>query len=399
MRSNNEAIVAPAIPHGEALMRTGRMIIALAAMAAATLPADVRSAAPQYVGVRLGTLGGTSASSSAINAHGDVVGSSRTTGDVAVHGFLHVGGSMVDIGVVGGDSCSIANDVNDQGQVVGVSDFACEANNRPSLFVNGTHSYLFGLFVFGQAAAINNAGQIVGWSGSTSGPIAFLLSGGATTDLGTLGGRDSFAYAINDRAEIVGDSATAFPTLAVPFPPTHAFLYASGAMTDLGTLGGTYSAARSINNRGEIAGHAATADAQMHAFVHANGVMKDLGTLGGATSLAFGINDAGWVVGRSLAPGDVEWRAFLHADGAMHDINALLQNDLGGDKIDIAYAINDRGQIAATSCDPRSGRCVAYRLDPVPVAARAQEIPALSPSMLLALSIAIGATLLAARSA
>ncbi|HEX4936388.1 MAG TPA: hypothetical protein VFV33_24570 [Gemmatimonadaceae bacterium] len=381
-------------------MRTGRMIIALAAMAAATLPADARSAAPQYVGVRLGTLGGTSASSSAINAQGDVVGSARTPGDVAVHGFLHVGGSMVDIGVVGGDSCSIANDVNDQGQVVGASDYACEANNRPSLFVNGTHSYLFGLFDFGQATSINNAGQIVGWSGSTSGPHAFLLSGGATTDLGTLGGRDSFAYAINDRAEIVGDAATAFPTLAVPFPPTRAFLYSAGTMRDLGTLGGTHSFARSINNRGEIAGYSTTtADAQTHAFVHANGVMKDLGTLGGGASLAFGINDAGWVVGRSLATGDVEWRAFLHADGAMHDINALLQNDLGGDTIDHAHAINGRGQIAATACDQRSGRCTAYRLDPVPVASAAEEIPALSWSMLLALSIAIGATLLAARSA
>ena len=48
-------------------------------------------------------------------------------------------------------------------------------------------------------------------------------------DLGTLGGTDGFAEAVNERGQVVGGSEG------------HAFLWEAGTMTDLGTLGGTYS--------------------------------------------------------------------------------------------------------------------------------------------------------------
>ena len=71
------------------------------------------------------------------------------------------------------------------------------------------------------------------------------------TDLGTLGGTTSYATAINDRGQVVGNS----PTIA---GVTHAFLYGDGAMTDLGTLGGTTSYATAINDRGQVVGSAET---------------------------------------------------------------------------------------------------------------------------------------------
>src|SRR5262245_47152693 len=57
-----------------------------------------------------------------------------------------------------------------------------------------------------EASAINNAGQVVGWSTNASGATrGFLYAGGATTDLGTLpGGTDSFATGINDLGQVVG---------------------------------------------------------------------------------------------------------------------------------------------------------------------------------------------------
>jgi len=53
-------------------------------------------------------------------------------------------------------------------------------------------------------------------------------------DLGTLGGRQSFAAAINNRGQIVGSSDT-------PTNQTHGFLWEDGAMIDLGALGGNFS--------------------------------------------------------------------------------------------------------------------------------------------------------------
>ncbi len=47
-------------------------------------------------------------------------------------------------------------------------------------------------------------------------------------------------------------------------------------MHDLGTLGGSYSFAFNINDRSEIVGESDTADGDTHAFVVRGGVMIDL---------------------------------------------------------------------------------------------------------------------------
>ena len=86
-------------------------------------------------------------------------------------------------------------------------------------------------------------------------------------DLGVLPGR-SFAYAggINDAGQVVGYSGST-GTL-----DSHAFLYSNGTMKDLGTLGGTYSMARAINSSGQIVGSSGTpGNAGEHAFSTATG--------------------------------------------------------------------------------------------------------------------------------
>src|SRR5260370_1605775 len=72
------------------------------------------------------------------------------------------------------------------------------------------------------------------------------------------------------------------------------------SITDLGTLGGTISNAYAISNRGQIAGASEIdCNCASHPFLWSHGVLHDLGTLGvGTSNWAYGINDLGQVVGR-----------------------------------------------------------------------------------------------------
>ena len=63
-------------------------------------------------------------------------------------------------------------------------------------------------------------------------------------------------------------------------------------VTDLGTLGGTESLAYAINDSGQIVGHFKPAEGPDHAFVYEAGVMQDLGTLEGGRTIAYDINNA-----------------------------------------------------------------------------------------------------------
>src|SRR5207237_9882273 len=112
---------------------------------------------------------------------------------------------------------------------------------------NGTMSDLGSLGgEFGEALAINNAGQIVGRSTDASGATrAFLWEDGTMTDLGTLpGDSGSTAYNINAAGEIVGSSFNGAGA-------SHAGLWKNGAITALGRLGGVFSTPQGLNDAGQ----------------------------------------------------------------------------------------------------------------------------------------------------
>lgn len=69
------------------------------------------------------------------------------------------------------------------------------------------------------ADGINNSGQIVGVATTSNGDLnAFLYSGGSMQDLGTLtGGTYSVATAISDNGQIVGYAKTAAETSTPSF--------------------------------------------------------------------------------------------------------------------------------------------------------------------------------------
>jgi probable HAF family extracellular repeat protein len=103
------------------------------------------------------------------------------------------------------------------------------------------------------ALAINNKGEIVGWSGVPLKATRAFCGGTARCKTwGTLqGGSRSGATAINDAGQVAGWSGND------EYTHSRAFLWQKGRMRDLGTLPGrTFSTATSINRRGEVVGAA-----------------------------------------------------------------------------------------------------------------------------------------------
>ena len=145
----------------------------------------------------------------------------------------------------------------------------------------------------GRDVSINASGQVAGTVDVGSEDHAFLWSGRTTQDLGTLGGGQSFAFAINDSGQVTGG---AYTTGNAEF---HAVLWDGTTIQDLGTLGGGQSFAFAINASGQVTGSFITPDDIRHAFLWDGGKMVDLGALLGdfVGSHGVAINASGQVIG------------------------------------------------------------------------------------------------------
>ena len=189
----------------------------------------------------------------------------------------------------------------------------CESSVNPLLKDLGT---LLAIDESSSATAVNNAGQVVGWSyGQTNGYSAFLITP-TDTDLDSTVDQ----WSVDANADGAND-----------------------LMTDLGTLSGTNSWARDINNNAQIVGESDTSDWYTHAFMWQNGTMIDLGTLGGDDSSAAAINDSGQIVGYSINA-DGERRAFviIPADTDSDGTGDQWYVDDDGDGVnDLMYDLND----------------------------------------------------------
>jgi probable HAF family extracellular repeat protein len=239
---------------------------------------------------------------------------------------------------------------------------------------------------------------------STLDPAAGKARRFFVTDLGTLGGTESFAYAINDLGQITGHSRTAGDA------STHAFLYRNGTMVDLypldsgeirtgapmrinnsgqiasgvvvdgiyypavwdvttqklsllGSLGGVTpdgfsGVASAISNVGDVVGYAYLDASNRHAFLYFNGKLTDIGSLGGY-SAALDVNDSGTIVGfSSTASSEGRAHAFVYANGVMVDIDPS-----GNLSESYAMGVNSKGEVVGQFLAPDQGstRAFVYR--------------------------------------
>jgi probable HAF family extracellular repeat protein len=305
------------------------------------------SSIASYVAVDLGRLPGQPGGGIAndVNDSRQVVGTTAY-GDGLSRAFLWQSGGMANLGTLGG-AWSAASAINNAGQVVGTS-ARRDGKLRAFRWTNGT---MVGLGTLGgsrsEATDINNKSHVVGWSYLTGDPRldpeldpithAFLFRNGTMIDLGTLGGANSRAYAINDSGYVVGQSETRSGA-------THAFLWRNGVMTDLGGTDPSsyFSWAMAISPNRKVVG-IGIAGSAVHSFLWSKRELTDLGTFGGTAALARAINAAGRIAGGVDLSGSLR-QAFTYKDG----VTTLLPI-LAGGRTNEAFAINKNGDIVGWS--------------------------------------------------
>ena len=251
--------------------------------------------------------------------------------------------SVTPLPMLPGSTSSSASAINDSGQVVGYSygtsssgvayDAACAWTQSSGAWTVAALPNPFGSYN-SVANAINASGEVVGYCNNGSVNVPFVWtpngSGGWTaTALSLLqAGEGGQARAVNASGDVVGqahyETSTGTTVLyACLWTPNTS---GGWTLTNLGTLSGPNGfyaeAADGINASGQVVGYGVDSSGEV-GFLYSNGSMTDLGNYS-----ATAINDSGVVVGSNPSG------AFVYSNGEM--------TSLGGNG---ANGINISGQV------------------------------------------------------
>ncbi len=292
----------------------------------------------------------------AVNNNGEVIGMSyddsitvsngtaSITGDTPVglgDGFFFLGSTTTVLPAVGtnakGKSASMPIGINDSGEIVGQS--TSSSNPVGFTYIGGVLTNL-STTAFGPSIPIgvNNSGVLVATgqsisSGNISGASPILFNGSAVTLGNFAGGSDPTPRAINAAGIAVGSDETSTSEVY------HAAMWnSSGAITDLGTLPGvTKSAALAINSAGNVVGWSGNTPADNAPLA--------FNTTAANGSFLLGLNYAGISIG--------ELSEYISGDAFLYSASTQKMTDLGtlGGAFSMAQAINDSDDIVGTSID------------------------------------------------
>jgi len=292
------------------------------------------------------------------------------------------------LGTLGGKNSSINwNGINDPGEAVGMSETSVLDPNGEDLCGFGTHAtclpFLWQNGVMhalptlggnnGQASAINNRGQVVGYA--ENGMVDSTCGPGVTNNrvdqpvlwekdegkekaqpLFTIGNDpDGVAFGINNQGQAVGFSGTC---IAVNF----AVLWENGSAIPLPDLGTPGAIAYAINDHNQIVGQAVNSEGTALAAIWENNTVRSLGVLlpGDAAAFATSINNRGQVVGSSFDSSSNWSHGLIWEKGRMFDLNQLFPASSNLYVIS-ASNINESGQIAGMAVEmagPHAGTIV-----------------------------------------
>jgi len=241
-----------------------------------------------------------------INNAGIIVGKAHTD-DNSVHATYWNASGAHDIGTLTGAGISFAEDVNENGVIVGSSTAA-----------HGQHAFTWtaggGMVDNGSTLPTSNLG-FAGWN--------------AVNNAGQLAGT---AYVLLSPYKAskgqIGDTQ---PTIISP-----AGQFSTGM-------------ALAINEAGTIVGYQNGSTGNPHAAIfNGDGTFQDLGHLGLGESWAEDINNNGLIVGRAFGDdgtGNFVQKAMFYENGQMYELLSQLQNPTGWSVLFQASGVNDLGQI------------------------------------------------------
>ncbi|MGD0512894.1 MAG: DUF3466 family protein [Terriglobales bacterium] len=359
---------------------------------------------PKYYVFNLGSPLGGVPEPVGINDLGWISGGANLASNTSVHAALWVG-VPIDLGTFGGPNSNVAwPNHSTKGEIAGIAEtpdmnplgeaWSCSA------FFFGADGYICRGFAWqdgvmselptlggydGYAAGVNNQGRVVGWaentvhdptcSGSQVLQFEAVIWGPRLNQMTQLPplppDPDSAATAINDKDQVVGISGLC--SVAVGGASAeHALLWENGVPINLGNIGGqAWNTPVALNNRGQIVGFANTsgdenAPLSPTAFIwtKASG-MKSIAPYATDTNdIAFDVNEKGQIVGQSFNANSGASRAFFWQDNTLSDLNTLVIQPTSL-YLTLAQGINDSGEIAGTAIDTSTGETVGFLAVPV----------------------------------